>query len=133
MPSHFVGSDYSKSALQNCLERIKDSKENVPCVLIVADAGDENTLLDRVLADHKALADIKDRKGLVFDIVSCQFSMHYMFDSEIRVRAFLRNVTDRLEPGGYFIGTTIDAERVIGKVLAESPKNLRIGNDYYQL
>ena len=42
--------------------------------------------------------------------------MHHMFDSERRARAFLRNVSERLEPGGYFIGTTIDADRLIDNI-----------------
>ena len=40
-----------------------------------------------------------------FDVVSCQFAMHYAFDSEQRARTFLRNVATRLRPGGVFIGT----------------------------
>jgi SAM-dependent methyltransferase len=42
-----------------------------------------------------------------FDIVSCQFSMHYAFNSEERVRAFLKNVSNSLAPGGVFVGTTV--------------------------
>ena len=42
--------------------------------------------------------------------------MHYLFENETRLRAFLRNVTDRLEPGGHFIGSTVDAERVVYKI-----------------
>lgn len=39
-----------------------------------------------------------------------------MFESEIKLRAFFRNVTDRLEDGGVFIGTTIDSDRVVHKI-----------------
>lgn len=39
-----------------------------------------------------------------------------MFKSENKLRAYLRNVTDRLEAGAYFIGTTIDSDELIRKV-----------------
>ena len=39
-----------------------------------------------------------------------------MFKKENKLRAYLRNVTDRLETGGYFIGTTIDSDELIRKV-----------------
>lgn len=39
-----------------------------------------------------------------------------MFKSENKLRAYLRNVTDRLEQGSYFIGTTIDSIELINKI-----------------
>ena len=59
--------------------------------------------------------------------------MHYMFDEEKRVRAFLRNVTDRLEEGGVYIGTTIDADRLVSKIRMEGKDNLSIGNSLYRI
>jgi len=59
--------------------------------------------------------------------------MHYLFESETKIRAFLHNVTCRLEPGGFFIGTTIDAERVVARVRTEGMENLRIGNPFYSI
>jgi mRNA (guanine-N7-)-methyltransferase len=44
-----------------------------------------------------------------FDFVSAQFCIHYAFDSEERVRMLLKNVTDRLRPGGVFVATVPDA------------------------
>lgn len=42
--------------------------------------------------------------------------MHYLFESEIKIRTFLKNVSCRLEAGGYFIGTTVDAEKVVSQI-----------------
>lgn len=66
-----------------------------------------------------------------FDIVSCQFSMHYAFDSERRVRRLLENVTDRLKPGGFFVGTTIDANVVIRKIRAIT--DMEISSSVYRI
>lgn len=53
-----------------------------------------------------------------FDVVSCQFAVHYAFESEDRARMLLKNVTDRLNPGGFFIGTTVDANVLVRKIRA---------------
>ena len=43
-------------------------------------------------------------------------------------------MTDRLEEDGVFIGTTVDADRVVCKIREAGPdKNLTIGNDYYNI
>ncbi len=88
-----------------------------PSIFIVADAGDPNTTIDHVLESHEECRSIKDK--IYFDIVSCQFSMHYLFETEVKLRTFLHNVSCRLEPGGFFIGTTVDAERVVTRIRTE--------------
>jgi hypothetical protein len=47
-----------------------------------------------------------------------------MFESEAKLRAYLRNVTDRMEDGGYFIGTTIDAETLINRIRSSGKLDL---------
>ena len=43
-------------------------------------------------------------------------AIHYLFESEDKLRAYFKNVTDRLEPGGYFIGATIDSDELIFRI-----------------
>ena len=40
-----------------------------------------------------------------FDIVSCQFALHYFFTSERQGHMFFKRVADALVPGGIFIAT----------------------------
>lgn len=47
-----------------------------------------------------------------FDVVSCQFSIHYFFENEITLRTILQNISDNLKIGGSFIGTSFDGRRV---------------------
>ncbi|XP_014599847.1 PREDICTED: mRNA cap guanine-N7 methyltransferase isoform X2 [Polistes canadensis] len=44
-----------------------------------------------------------------FDLVSCQFAFHYSFESLSQAECMLRNASECLRPGGYFIGTMPDA------------------------
>lgn len=97
---------------------------------MIGDAGDPNNTIDKIL-QHDSFKDIK--QPIVFDIVSCQFSMHYLFESESKIRAFLHNVSCRLEVGGFFIGSTVDADKVISLVRAQGGEDLRISNKFYSI
>lgn len=43
------------------------------------------------------------------DLVSCQFAFHYCFESLEQAECMLKNASECLKPGGYFIGTIPDA------------------------
>jgi mRNA (guanine-N7-)-methyltransferase len=53
----------------------------------------------------------------LFDIISCQFSMHYMFESRERAGKFFDNISKHLKPGGVYIATTVDCRTVTDAVM----------------
>lgn len=53
-----------------------------------------------------------------FDIASCQFAMHYMFQSAKQAHHFFAQIAAHLKPGGVFIATTMDC-RVLAEALSE--------------
>ena len=105
---------------------------NFSAIFIVGDASaDEEHSIDRILLD---LEKAKRLHKIQFDIVSTQFAIHYMFESEKSLRGYLSNVSSRLEVGGNFIGTTIDSDRLVYKIReAGAEKNLTIGNDFFSV
>ena len=58
-----------------------------------------------------------------FDIISIQFALHYLFESENKLDGFLKNINENLRAGGLFIGTCFDGNKVY-KLL----KNVGLGN-----
>ena len=52
----------------------------------------------------------KARDG--FDVVSCQFAFHYMFENKRKLNSFLTNVSRYCKIGGYFIGTCYDGRKI---------------------
>ena len=48
-----------------------------------------------------------------FDVVSMQFCMHYAFENVQKVRCMLENASRWLRPGGVFIGTVPNADRLL--------------------
>lgn len=119
-PAHYVGVDLSRESVKEAHSRYldvivgKNAYDAFPSIFIVADCGDPLNQLSNILAKEPSLSRLRSR--IVFDVVSTQFAIHYMFESEKKLRAFLSNVTDRLEDGGVFIGTTIDSDRLVHKI-----------------
>ena len=48
-----------------------------------------------------------------FDLVSCQFTLHYYFKSEKTLRTYLENISYVCKKGGYFIGTCYDGNKIL--------------------
>ena len=133
----FVGADISGELLENAktrLEKIRNEKYSnnfqTKCIFIKEDlSSPQNKFLEKI-----------DKK-YYFDLVSCQFALHYHFESEQRLNAFLFNVSSKLCEGGYFIGTIIE-DNVIVKRL-RNRKNISdnkymnekftFGNEFYSV
>jgi len=117
--------DHAMSLIQMGINRyngmIDSSVRRIfPCSFIAADCFDHN-LVD-ILPDD-----------VWFDVVSSQFAIHYAFESEARARAMLHNVSSRLKQGGYFIGTTPDADRLVKRWRNEPQNHHSFGNSLFQV
>jgi hypothetical protein len=55
-----------------------------------------------------------------FDISSCQFAIHYMFENKHTFYNFMRNVAECTREGGYFIGTCYDGKTIFNKLKQKS-------------
>ena len=63
-------------------------------------------------------------------------SMHYLCESEKTARTFLSNVSSRLVPGGFFLGTTLDSNVLVKKLRKiglkdETEEKYTFGNQFY--
>jgi len=47
-----------------------------------------------------------------FNVSSCQFALHYFFETGATFNNFLRNLSECTQPGGYFIATCYDGQTV---------------------
>lgn len=62
---------------------------------------------------------LKEYHGFVtekFEVVSCQFALHYFYESEKTLDTFVSNVDSFLQENGYFIGTCLDGSMVKSKL-----------------
>lgn len=51
--------------------------------------------------------------SLQLDLVSCQFAFHYSFESLPQAECMLKNASESLRPGGYFIGSIPNAKELV--------------------
>ena len=72
-----------------------------------------------------------------FNVSSCQFALHYFFESSKSLHSFLKNVAECTAVGGYFIGTCYDGKEVFDllkpKLQDESVVIMKNGKKIYEM
>lgn len=68
--------------------------------------------------------------SMELDLVSCQFSFHYCFESLPQAETMLLNAAECLRPGGYFIGTIPDAYEIVKR---QQNAGGTFGNEIYKV
>ena len=121
----YVGVDIAKGSLEDFAERVvADPKVEKIDLLICADMGkddlDTTALPTRTVTENKweAATGAINRNSPcdTFDVTSCQFAMHYMFQTPERANHFFSNMSRHLNIGGSFIATTMDCRVVADAV-----------------
>lgn len=115
--TEYFGMDIANDAVERALQRIKDqSSVTGDAISFNAFSSTAGHMLDNM------------RK---FDIVSCQFAIHYAFSDEITARTFIQNVAYALRVGGSFIITVPDADflqksrKLLGKKFGDQHYNVK--------
>ena len=95
--AHYVGADLSKKSVEQAHQRHKQSitqstrDDKFSAIFIVADASKKDAI-DTILSQFEKQKRLE--KGLImFDVVSTQFAIHYMFESDASLRGYLKNVS----------------------------------------
>jgi mRNA (guanine-N7-)-methyltransferase len=77
----------------------------------------------------KPFNDLPDVNPESFDVISCQFAMHYAFEDEPSAIGFMNNISRYLKPGGVFIATYPDGDNI----LAHWRVSDFFGNSHYHI
>lgn len=127
----YLGIDIDINALMSPIDgamsrynQMKKSYPNFPPMAFInADAGallsfdNQQKALGTMTSENKALIEKYFPKDMnrwtKFDRVSCQFAIHYFLANQIVWDNFLVNLKTALKPGGYFLITTFDADRIV--------------------
>jgi len=100
--SHLVLADIAKDSVLDAQNRYEERSDmKFTAKFIVADCCQKDVLKKFLPKDFQ------------FDLVSCQFSLHYSFENEEKARNFVENAAKNLKPGGYFIGTIPNAYCIV--------------------
>ena len=68
-----------------------------------------------VIKNGDSFLDTLEKRNLdtMYDIISCQFCLHYFASSEECLHEFLSNISKVLKPGGVFIGTVPNGDMIL--------------------
>lgn len=115
---YYVGVDMSLESLKEAINRYNVNKIQFPAKFVCADVTEKTVNRDFVM-----------ESGVAFDLVSSQLTMQFAWTGERQIRHFFLNATDRLEPGGFFIGTIPNPIKIM-EYLIRSPdhKTIHIGD-----
>ena len=118
----FIQGDSSKLIIKSLttdeplVEEVEEDKKTKFVLNQVLGIGKSDQKYGKYLAKHFGVA------NKMFDIGSIQFAIHYMFENKFTLHNFLKNVSDLIKPGGYFVGTCYDGSKIF-KMLEDVEEN----------
>uniref|UniRef100_A0A6C0I6T3 mRNA (guanine-N(7))-methyltransferase n=1 Tax=viral metagenome TaxID=1070528 RepID=A0A6C0I6T3_9ZZZZ len=153
--SFVFGIDISKDNIENringaCARFLNYKKEftQMPYALFVNGNSSQNIRSGKAMLSDKAIAITKSVFGSIandpklgpavarqhgkgddgFNISSCQFAVHYMFENNTTFYNFLRNIAECTKLNGYFIGTSYDGKAVFNMLKRKELMEIYAGN-----
>lgn len=147
-PSRVVGMDLSLNNLTSPIggaaaryvtELQENPAQTLPPVLFIQGDMTKHPLFDQedkymaiLRGDHAANTEYLQKfEGLkVFDVLSCQFALHYACESEDTFRAFAQNVRDACKEGGTFFGTCSDGRSIYSLLLGKRTHHFKLGEHW---
>lgn len=122
--THIAAIDISRGQLLEAMSRLgqcnaRDGRQ-IAAKFVWADVGHVNLYDFPVLSPSET-----------FTAVSCQFALHYMFETEATALTLFRNIAGRLRPGGVFLATVPDAHALIRRLRDLPEEGLEFGNSLF--
>ncbi|KAJ3655132.1 hypothetical protein Zmor_014271 [Zophobas morio] len=127
--THLICSDIASVSLDQCKSRYNDMKGRNS-----RDRNSGNIYTIEYIAGDCSRVRLREKysdPSMKLDLVSCQFAFHYSFESLSQAECMIRNASECLQPGGFFIGTIPDANDLIARARRENSNSF--GNDVYQV
>ena len=131
--------DIAQTSIEQARNRYNDMKQRNRGRIFKADFFDADCTKTRLLPQyqgHESNNGSTEGTSTKFDIVSCQFAFHYSFESESQAECMVKNAAESLKIGGFFIGTTPDADVIWKRLRKEQSYNAGqtwFGNSVYSV
>lgn len=126
---YLVCADIAATSVEQCEARYKEMLERAK-----HERGLHKTFqAEFITADcsKQRLKELYKDEGIQFDLVSCQFSFHYSFESLEQAEMMLQNACECLKPGGYFVGTMPNACELVKRLRAAD--GMSFSNEVYEI
>lgn len=127
--THLICSDIAAVSLEQCKARYNDMVNRSK-----RDRGSQKIYTVEFIPADCTRTRLREKyadPSMKLDLVSCQFSFHYCFESLPQAECMLRNASECLRPGGFFIGTMPDAYDLMAR--AQKNESDIYGNSVYKV
>ena len=130
----YVGVDIAHAALNDFISnRLEQHKmKSKVSKLITADMGKDcltTTSLPTYMMKEKSWSTMPPLSGSeCFDVISCQFAIHYMFQSVDRAQHFFKQIQRHLKEKGRFIVTTVDSRVFLELVMKQISSDTNVND-----
>ncbi|XP_014204121.1 mRNA cap guanine-N7 methyltransferase [Copidosoma floridanum] len=122
--NYLICADIAEVSVEQCSERFKTMSSKREPVNFKAEFHAYDCSKVRLREKYKD-------PSMQLDLVSCQFAFHYSFESLPQAECMMKNASESLKPGGYFIGTIPNAYELVSR-WQKSDDN-KFGNDIYSI
>ncbi|EPY50079.1 P-TEFb-cap methyltransferase Pcm1 [Schizosaccharomyces cryophilus OY26] len=117
----YIGVDIAENSVDQAKRRYRELQ---PCFDALFYAGD---------CFSRSVSEFLPPDQRQFDIVSLQFCLHYAFESELKARRLLENVSKCLPRGGIMLGTIPNSDIISQRLKELPPSEVSWGNDIYSV
>lgn len=127
---HVIFADIANQSIEDCKIRYADMKKKEEAKIY----NQRKVFSAEFIAvdcSKESLRPYYEDKVIELDLVSCQFCIHYSFESVQQARCMLKNAAECLRVGGYFVGTVPDSNQIMAR--RRLAKSDSFGNDVYQI
>ena len=116
-----VGIEPDKDNIKHANDRLDNIKKirkdyNVEITFLHGDAGRVMNNGDAAIEDRNVMIKALEYKKGKFDVCSCNFVIHYLFESDKKLHTLMYNVAVNLRIGGKFVGACLDGHRLLDLV-----------------
>lgn len=122
--THLICTDIAEVSVDQCKTRYESMAERHRNKLFTAEFFACDSTMQRLRERYR-----DPSKHL--NLVSCQFAFHYCFESLKQAECMIRNASECLVEGGYFIGTIPDANDIMKR--QQKAKSMEFGNEIYRI
>ncbi|XP_076648565.1 RNA guanine-7 methyltransferase [Halictus rubicundus] len=126
---HVICADIAETSIEQCQHRYNDILNRSS-----NDRGFDPIFTAEFIAADCTKVRLREKykdPSIQFDLVSCQFALHYSFESLQQAECMLRNASECLKTGGYFIGTIPDTYDLVSRW--QKTDGNTFGNEVYNI
>jgi len=127
---HVIMADIAATSIEQCKERYNKLERDHKSKRYTRDPLFTTEFL-AIDCTKEQISEKYKKKEIKLDLTSCQFAFHYSFESYEQCDQMLKNACSNLRVGGYFVGTTLNADKLVKRL--KSAEGNSFGNSVFNI